>query len=344
MIQGVLVVQTAEPRSFSREEVATLASTAAQLGPIGQRGAHARPVHRADLRADLDAWPATSGGAGTPRPRACSASSTRIRWRELDHNPIALLSEITLERLERAGRRARPAQPGELRLPPAAGVPAIDEDVGRDALRACSRRGRSPTSRPSSGCTSRCRSTPGGLGVLAGDHIKSASDLGVPLVGVGPVLRPGLLPPAARPRRAGSTRSTSTSTPGSCRWSCLIGRDHRPVTVAVADARARDLGAGLEGDRRAEHAAAARLRRRGEHARGPPADGPALRRRQPGAHPPGAAAGRRRRAGLAGAGHPPGRPPPQRGAQRLRRPGDDPRADEDRGDRLRRGAAAGGDA
>ena len=34
MIQGVLVVQTTEPRSFSREEIAALAATAAQLGPI----------------------------------------------------------------------------------------------------------------------------------------------------------------------------------------------------------------------------------------------------------------------------------------------------------------------
>src|SRR3954464_1704998 len=34
MIQGVLVVQTAEARSFGREEVATLAAAAAEFGPI----------------------------------------------------------------------------------------------------------------------------------------------------------------------------------------------------------------------------------------------------------------------------------------------------------------------
>ena len=32
----------------------------------------------------------------------------------------------------------------------------------------------------------------GGLGVLAGDHLKSASDLGVPLVGVGLLVSAGL--------------------------------------------------------------------------------------------------------------------------------------------------------
>jgi starch phosphorylase len=46
-------------------------------------------------------------------------------------------------------------------------------------------RGRWPTFRPSSGCTSRLPIYSGGLGVLAGDHIKSASDLDIPLVGIG---------------------------------------------------------------------------------------------------------------------------------------------------------------
>ena len=41
----------------------------------------------------------------------------------------------------------------------------------------------------------------GGLGVLAGDHLKTASDLGLPLVGVGPRVRRGLLPPGAQRRR-----------------------------------------------------------------------------------------------------------------------------------------------
>ena len=47
----------------------------------------------------------------------------------------------------------------------------------------------------------------GGLGVLAGDHCKASSDLGVPMVGVGPLLHEGLLRPAAAARRmAGGQR------------------------------------------------------------------------------------------------------------------------------------------
>ena len=41
----------------------------------------------------------------------------------------------------------------------------------------------------------------GGLGVLAGDHLKAASDLGVPLVGRRAALPLGLLPPVALARR-----------------------------------------------------------------------------------------------------------------------------------------------
>ena len=39
----------------------------------------------------------------------------------------------------------------------------------------------------------------GGLGILAGDHLKSASDLGVPIVGVGPVLQDRVLQAVAEP-------------------------------------------------------------------------------------------------------------------------------------------------
>lgn len=107
-----------------------------------------------------------------------------IRWRQLGHNPITLLSEFSLERLEQrvnelvlrsqinyAYRRLqeylRPdtnwgsIHAGVLRVRP---VAYFSAEFGlHESLPIYS----------------------GGLGVLAGDHIKSASDLGVPLVGVG---------------------------------------------------------------------------------------------------------------------------------------------------------------
>ena len=56
---------------------------------------------------------------------------------------------------------------------------------GARRMRACCGRGRLPISQPNSGCTSPLPIYSGGLGVLAGDHIKSASDLDIPLIGIG---------------------------------------------------------------------------------------------------------------------------------------------------------------
>ena len=53
------------------------------------------------------------------------------------------------------------------------------------------RRARSPTSAPSTASTSRSGIYSGGLGVLAGDHMKAASDMALPLVGVGLMYRHG---------------------------------------------------------------------------------------------------------------------------------------------------------
>ena len=44
---------------------------------------------------------------------------------------------------------------------------------------------------PEYGITAALPQYSGGLGILAGDHLKSASDLGVPLIGVGLLYRHG---------------------------------------------------------------------------------------------------------------------------------------------------------
>jgi glycogen phosphorylase len=64
----------------------------------------------------------------------------------------------------------------------------------------------------------------GGLGVLAGDHIKSASDLGIPLVGVGLFYGQGYF--RQRLDRDGwqHEKSTSRTMSASWRWSRRSGR------------------------------------------------------------------------------------------------------------------------
>ncbi|MFT2816014.1 alpha-glucan family phosphorylase [Leifsonia sp. A12D58] len=109
-------------------------------------------------------------------------------WRELGHDPVALLGAVDPERLD------------ELATDPdfIAGA-----NLERDELRAYlgeprwyqSLKGDKPDRiayfSPEYGIAAALPQYSGGLGILAGDHLKSASDLGVPLVGVGLFYRAG---------------------------------------------------------------------------------------------------------------------------------------------------------
>lgn len=107
-----------------------------------------------------------------------------IRWRQLDHNPIALLSEFTPERLE--------TRASELVL-----HSRINHAFRRlkEYLAETPLWGRTHSgvlgSKPVAyfslefGVHESVPIYSGGLGVLSGDHIKSASELAVPLVAVG---------------------------------------------------------------------------------------------------------------------------------------------------------------
>ncbi len=108
-----------------------------------------------------------------------------VRWRQLNHNPIALLAEI-------AAGEARSAAPANWCCTAASTTPtAASRNIcsatapGARRTPASCGRGRWRIFRPSSACTNRFPIYSGGLGVLAGDHIKSASDLDIPLVGIG---------------------------------------------------------------------------------------------------------------------------------------------------------------
>jgi starch phosphorylase len=107
-----------------------------------------------------------------------------IRWRQLDHNPIALLSEFTPERLEmRASELVLYSRINQAyrRLKEYVGeIPAW----GRTHAGVL---GSKPVAYFSLefGVHESVPVYSGGLGVLSGDHIKSASGLGVPLVAIG---------------------------------------------------------------------------------------------------------------------------------------------------------------
>jgi glycogen phosphorylase len=101
------------------------------------------------------------------------------------HNPVRLLAEVGRARLDEL---ATDAASSWRRVRGGRG-PACVPGRRRHVVRAHARPGRrSPLVAYFSaefGITECLRIFSGGLGVLAGDHLKSASDLGVPLVGVG---------------------------------------------------------------------------------------------------------------------------------------------------------------
>jgi starch phosphorylase len=114
----------------------------------------------------------------------------RTLWREVNHNPIAFLKQVSPEALESKGRDAgllAQALRAEKRLADYVGsqkhwtswnAPALTANpVGYFSFEFCIHESLPIYS--------------GGLGVLAGDHLKSCSDLGVPAYGVTLLYRQG---------------------------------------------------------------------------------------------------------------------------------------------------------
>ena len=79
-------------RASSRDDdVRMLATAGAQVAPIVSEARTLGQFVAPDPPAPVRRWRRTCGGAGTTTRRRSSASSSRSLWRELDHNPIALL-------------------------------------------------------------------------------------------------------------------------------------------------------------------------------------------------------------------------------------------------------------
>jgi starch phosphorylase len=107
-----------------------------------------------------------------------------IRWRQIDHNPVALLREMSAEQLaERASELVLHSRINY-------GYRRLQEYLAETNNWATTHGGvlgAKPVAYFSAefGIHESVPIYSGGLGVLSGDHIKSASGLGVPLVGIG---------------------------------------------------------------------------------------------------------------------------------------------------------------
>jgi glycogen phosphorylase len=107
-----------------------------------------------------------------------------VRWRALNHNPVSLLTEIPLATIERRAREL--VLHSRINYAYRRQREYLEADRTWGARHAGILRPR-PVAYFSAefGLHVSIPEYSGGLGVLAGDHIKSASDLGIPLIGVG---------------------------------------------------------------------------------------------------------------------------------------------------------------
>ncbi len=105
-------------------------------------------------------------------------------WRRVDHNPVEFLKRLPAEQLER--RAAEMALDSRIDYAFRRLAEYLRDQDSWGAVRASILRSR-PVAYFSAefGLHESLPIYSGGLGVLAGDHLKSASDLGIPLIGVG---------------------------------------------------------------------------------------------------------------------------------------------------------------
>jgi glycogen phosphorylase len=123
-----------------------------------------------------------------PETQDLFASVDPELWEECDHDPVRLLGAVSPRRLDQlAGDRRFLRQ---LELAHADLEEYLTGDRWYQSLDETAPRMVAYFS-PEFGITSVLPQYSGGLGILAGDHLKTASDLGVPLVGVGLLYRHG---------------------------------------------------------------------------------------------------------------------------------------------------------
>ena len=230
VLQGVLVVQTLEPRVFREDEILMLSRAAAQVAPVVSE---ARMLDRFIAPAQERLWALARNLWWSWDHDAVSLfrDLDPVRWKQLNQNPVSLLAEFPLAKLEsraaelvlhsrinyayrrlqeylQADRTWGTRHAGVLRPLP---VAYFSAEFGiHESLPVYS----------------------GGLGVLSGDHIKSASDLAIPLVGIGLFYGQGYF--RQRLDHNGWQQEEYLKTdPTQLPLEVAIGTNGRPVTVQI---------------------------------------------------------------------------------------------------------------
>ena len=183
VLQGVLVVQTVEARVYQEHEVRMLAEAAAQVAPVVSE---ARTLDRFIAPSQERLWSLARNlwWSWDYDSSGLFRDLDPVRWSELNHNPISLLGEIPLAGIERRAREL--VLHSRINYAYRRQQEYLEADRTWGARNAGILRPR-PVAYFSAefGLHESIPEYSGGLGVLAGDHIKSASDLGIPLIGIG---------------------------------------------------------------------------------------------------------------------------------------------------------------
>ncbi|HEV8487143.1 MAG TPA: alpha-glucan family phosphorylase [Blastocatellia bacterium] len=183
LLQGVLVVQTVDPRVIGEDEVLMLMTAAAQLAPIVSEartvGQFVAPAHQRLCALAQNLW-----WSWDDDTTSLFRELDPVLWRELDYNPIALLQQLSIDQIEeRASQLALHSRVNYAYRRMREYLTSTHTWGARNAGVLWAR----PVAYFSAefGLHESIPIYSGGLGILAGDHLKSASDLGIPLVGVG---------------------------------------------------------------------------------------------------------------------------------------------------------------
>src|SRR4051812_19884999 len=183
VLQGVLVVQTAEARLFDEADAQALGAAAALIAPIVSEaravGQVVAPVQQRLIDLAQNLW-----WTWDVECNQLFRALDPVAWRECDHNPLEMLRRMSIEQLEkRAAQLALHSRINQAHRRLQEYLRAKHTWGERHA----SILGARPVAYFSAefGLHESIPIYSGGLGILAGDHLKSASDLGIPLVGVG---------------------------------------------------------------------------------------------------------------------------------------------------------------
>src|SRR6202171_2098314 len=183
LLQGVLVVQTIEPRVFSQDDVGMLMTAGRQLATIVSEartlGQFVAPAHERLCALAQNLW-----WSWDDESTSLFRALDPVLWRELDHDPIALLEQMPIDKLEE--RASQLALHSRINY----AYRRMQEYLSSKRTWGARHAGvlwARPVAYFSAefGLHESLPIYSGGLGILAADHLKSASDLGIPLVAVG---------------------------------------------------------------------------------------------------------------------------------------------------------------